>query len=158
MAAALMTQWLFNFVIAKVNLPRPFLLYNETITNPFDQLTPIMLDTITFGTFLVFGCACLTMVVYAIFCVPETKGVPLESIFMLFEGNIIAGATRDTVPRFSRAKHLAHSATIDPNEHFRDDEEDGSSTRKDGSMSSHVERVNPAAKNAAYSANASGAA
>ena len=54
MAAALMTQWLFNFVIAK--------------------LTPIMLAKITFGTFLVFGSACIVMVVYAIMCVPETKG------------------------------------------------------------------------------------
>ena len=54
MAAALMTQWLFNFVIAK--------------------LTPIMLDQITYGTFLVFGSACIVMVVYAIMCVPETKG------------------------------------------------------------------------------------
>ena len=54
MAAALMTQWLFNFVIAK--------------------LTPIMLDRITYGTFLVFGSACIVMVVYAVLCVPETKG------------------------------------------------------------------------------------
>ncbi|KAM0722637.1 hypothetical protein Q7P37_002078 [Cladosporium fusiforme] len=135
MAAALMTQWLFNFVIAK--------------------LTPIMLARITYGTFLVFGCACLTMVVYAIFCIPETKGVPLESIGMLFEGNIIAGATRDTIPRFSRAKHLAHG---DSNERYRDEEEEDSSIGKNGSMSSHVERVDPAAKNAAYGANAGSAA
>jgi hypothetical protein len=54
MAAALMTQWLFNFVIAK--------------------LTPIMLANITYGTFLVFGSACIVMVVYAILCIPETKG------------------------------------------------------------------------------------
>jgi hypothetical protein len=54
MAAALMTQWLFNFVIAK--------------------LTPIMLAKITYGTFLVFGSACIVMVVYAILCIPETKG------------------------------------------------------------------------------------
>lgn len=76
MAAALMTQWLFNFVIAK--------------------LTPIMLADITYGTFLLFGSCCAVMLFYAVFCVPETKGVPLESIGVLFEGNIIAGATRDT--------------------------------------------------------------
>lgn len=116
-----------------------------------------MLDKITFGTFLVFGCACLVMVFYAILCVPETKGVPLEAIPKLFEGNIIAGATRDTIPRYSRAKHLTHSANIDPDEHFRDEDEDFS-TRKNGSMSSHVERVDPRAKNAAYSANAGSAA
>lgn len=76
MAASLMTQWLFNFVIAK--------------------LTPILLAQITYGTFLLFGSCCSLMLLYAIFCVPETKGVPLESVGLLFEGNIIAGATADT--------------------------------------------------------------
>lgn len=86
MAASLMTQWLFNFVIAK--------------------LTPIMLDEITYGTYLLFGSCCVMMLIYAVLCVPETKGVPLESIGLLFEGNIIAGATRDTIPGQSRAKKL----------------------------------------------------
>lgn len=86
MAASLMTQWLFNFVIAK--------------------LTPIMLDRITFGTFLLFGACCILMLLYAVFFVPETKGVPLESINLLFKDNIIAGATKDTIPRFSRARKM----------------------------------------------------
>ncbi|KAH8780896.1 general substrate transporter [Diaporthe sp. PMI_573] len=86
MAASLMTQWLFNFVIAK--------------------LTPIMLDRITFGTFLLFGSCCILMLLYAVFFVPETKGVPLESINLLFKDNIIAGATKDTIPRFSRARKM----------------------------------------------------
>lgn len=81
MAASLMTQWLFNFVIAK--------------------LTPIMLAEITYGTYLLFGSSCAMMLFYAVFCVPETKGVPLESVGMLFEGNIVAGATKDL---FSRAR------------------------------------------------------
>jgi len=86
MAAALMTQWLFNFVIAK--------------------LTPIMLAKITYGTFLLFGACCICMALYAVFCVPETKNVPLESIQLLFEGNIIKGCTMDMVPRHSRARKL----------------------------------------------------
>ncbi|GAB7331250.1 hypothetical protein MBLNU13_g02711t1 [Cladosporium sp. NU13] len=134
MAAALMTQWLFNFVIAK--------------------LTPIMLAKITFGTFLVFGSACIVMVVYAIMCVPETKGVPLESIHMLFQGNIIAGATRDTIPRYSRAKHLSQLNSGESGEHYDDEE---GSIGKNGSMSSHVERVDNRAKDAAYGANNAGA-
>lgn len=90
MSAALMTQWLFNFVIAKI--------------------TPIMLANITYGTFLLFGAFCVVMLLYAVFCVPETKGVPLESVNLLFEGNIIAGATKDTIPSSSRARTLqAHS-------------------------------------------------
>lgn len=85
MAASLMTQWLFNFVIAK--------------------LTPIMLAEITYGTYLLFGACCALMLFYAVFCIPETKGVPLESISVLFEGNIIAGATRDLLST-ARAKEL----------------------------------------------------
>jgi MFS transporter, SP family, sugar:H+ symporter len=87
MAAALMTQWLFNFVIAK--------------------LTPIMLAEITYGTFLVFGSACIVMVIYTVICVPETKGIPLESIHLLFKNNVIAGATRDTIIGKTRAKTMA---------------------------------------------------
>jgi SP family sugar:H+ symporter-like MFS transporter len=117
-----------------------------------------MLDRITYGTFLVFGSACIVMVVYAVLCVPETKGVPLESIYMLFEGNIIAGATRDVVPRFSRAKHLAHSSNGESEGRYRDedDDEEEAGVGKDGSKSSHIERAGPA-KQAAYGANTAGA-
>lgn len=87
---------LFNFVIAK--------------------LTPIMLSDITYGTFLLFGSCCILMVVYTIFCVPETKNVPLESIHLLFEGNIIKGAVRDTVPRHSRARVLQHRGEVEGDE------------------------------------------
>ena len=83
-----MTQWLFNFVIAKI--------------------TPLMLSGITYGTFLLFGTCCIIMGIYTIFCVPETKNVPLESIHLLFEGDIIKGCMKDTIPRFSRARELQH--------------------------------------------------
>jgi SP family sugar:H+ symporter-like MFS transporter len=86
MAASLMTQWLFNFVIAK--------------------LTPIMLAEITYGTFLLFGSLCIAMGIWTVFCVPETKGVPLESIGELFDGEIIRGCLIDTFPKRSRAKRL----------------------------------------------------
>ncbi|PSN72138.1 MFS quinate transporter-like protein QutD [Corynespora cassiicola Philippines] len=94
MAAALMTQWLFNFVIAKI--------------------TPLMLDGITYGTFLLFGACCILMGIYTILCVPETKNVPLESIHLLFEGDIIKGCIKDTIPRHARAKKLQ-------NHHLDDD-------------------------------------
>ncbi|KAF2090704.1 MFS quinate transporter-like protein QutD [Saccharata proteae CBS 121410] len=89
MAAALMIQWLMNFVIAKI--------------------TPIMLANITYGTFLLFGACCICMLIYAVFCVPETKNVPLESVYLLFEGDIVKGATRDTLPRLTRSKELRDS-------------------------------------------------
>ncbi|KAL9037757.1 MAG: hypothetical protein Q9214_005557 [Letrouitia sp. 1 TL-2023] len=87
MASALMTQWLFNFVIAFI--------------------TPILLEKITYGTFLVYGAGCLLGVVWIVFGVPETKKIPLEKVHLLFEGNIIRGALRDIVPSRARAKALA---------------------------------------------------
>ncbi|KAM3416563.1 hypothetical protein BST61_g8153 [Cercospora zeina] len=92
MSAALMTQWLFNFVIAK--------------------LTPIMLAKITYGTFLLFGGCCILMAIYTVFCIPETKGVPLESIHLLFEGGITKGALKDTIPGKSRAKVLRETQVM----------------------------------------------
>jgi SP family sugar:H+ symporter-like MFS transporter len=86
MAASLMTQWLFNFVIAKI--------------------TPIMLAKITYGTFLLFGSLCIAMGIWAVLCVPETKGVPLESIGELFDGDIIKGCVQDLFPSKSRARQI----------------------------------------------------
>lgn len=84
MALALMMQWLMNFVISKI--------------------TPYLLADITYGTFLLFGACCVGMTVYAVVCVPETKGVPLEQVHLLFDGAIIKGCIRDTIPRLSRAR------------------------------------------------------
>jgi hypothetical protein len=87
---------LFNFVIAKI--------------------TPLMLADITYGTFLLFGACCILMFVYTIFLVPETKGIPLESINGLFEGSfatIMKGCIRDTVPRLARANKLKAHHLID---------------------------------------------
>lgn len=67
-----------------------------------------MLSGITYGTFLLFGTCCILMGIYTVFCVPETKNVPLESIHHLFEGDIIRGCIKDTVPRYSRARQLQH--------------------------------------------------
>jgi SP family sugar:H+ symporter-like MFS transporter len=82
----------------------------QALTQPqvIAKLTPLMLSGITYGTFLLFGTCCVIMGVYTVFCVPETKNVPLESIHHLFEGRIIAGCIRDTIPRYSRAKQLQH--------------------------------------------------
>ena len=73
---------------------------------------------------------------------------------MLFQGNIIAGAVRDTIPRYSRAKHLSQRNSDESGEHYDDEE---GALGKNGSMSSHVERVDNRAKDAAYGANNAGA-
>jgi len=108
-----MTQWLFNFVIAKI--------------------TPIMLADITYGTFLLFGSLCLVMGVWTVFCVPETKGVRLESIGELFEGSIIKGCVQDTWPARSRARKLREMDGVA-------EEEDGDVVRK-GARVEYVENA-----------------
>ena len=84
----------------------------------------------------------------------KSPGVPLESIHKLFQGNIVAGATRDVIPRYSRAKHLSQGGNGESDEHY--DDEEGSIGKKH-SVSSHVERVDNRAKDAAYGANNAGA-
>lgn len=115
MAAALMTQWLFNFVSTCRQETSSF--PPLTVGQVIAKITPLMLADITYGTFLLFGSCCLVMGVYVIFCVPETKNVPLESIYLLFEGDIIKGCIKDTIPRYSRSKQLQ-------NHHVTHDEDD----------------------------------
>ncbi|KAN0091823.1 general substrate transporter [Hyaloscypha variabilis] len=93
MALSLMTQWLFNFVIART--------------------VPIMLSSITYGTFLLFGGCSTCCFLYAMICVPETAKVPLESIHKLFDQNIIRGAFMDNFPRHRRAKKLQETLLDD---------------------------------------------
>lgn len=117
MALAIAVQWLFNFVISKI--------------------TPFLLDEITYGTFLLFGCCCASMTVYAIVCVPETMNVPLERIHCLFEGGIIKGALRDTVPRWRRSNKLREMR----NEDGEDGEEGLGKGEGLNGISTHVEGV-----------------
>lgn len=46
-----------------------------------------MLETITFGTFYFFLVFCVILFVWVLFLVPETKGVPIEEMDLLFGGN-----------------------------------------------------------------------
>ncbi|KAG1856107.1 general substrate transporter [Suillus subluteus] len=68
MSLATAVTWLFTYVIA--------------------QITPIMLDHITYGTYLVFGVASFIMAAW-------TTGYPLEDIKYLFEKDIIVRSLED---------------------------------------------------------------
>lgn len=76
------------------------------------------------------------MIFYAAFCVPETKGVPLESIGLLFEGNIIAGATSDLTSGGARARRLRDHHLAGPN--GMRTEEDGGKLADDGEQEQEV--------------------
>jgi len=75
MSVAIGIQWLFSFTISK--------------------LTPIMLNNIKYGTFLLFGFCCLVMAVWAWLCLPETTGYALEDIGLLFEKDVILRSVQD---------------------------------------------------------------
>lgn len=75
MSLASATTWLFTYVIA--------------------QITPIMLDRITYGTYLVFGVASFIMAIWVYIFIPETTGYPLEDIKYLFEKDIIVRSLED---------------------------------------------------------------
>ncbi|GJE88573.1 sugar porter family MFS transporter [Phanerochaete sordida] len=72
---AIGVNWLFSFTVSK--------------------LTPIMLNRITYGTYLVFGVFCIIMVTWTYFCLPETKGYALEDIRFLFEDSVCTRALQD---------------------------------------------------------------
>lgn len=75
LAVAIGVNWLFSFTVSK--------------------LTPIMLNKITYGTYLVFGVLCLLMAIWTYFFLPETKGYALEDIKYLFEHDVIVRALQD---------------------------------------------------------------
>ena len=58
------TQWLFNFCIT--------------------ELTPSAVNHIGYRTFIMFGCFCFGMGVFAFFFIKETKGMTLEDMDILF--------------------------------------------------------------------------
>lgn len=53
------------------------------------QVTPILMDKITWGTYLVYGAIGLIMLVWIILFAPEPKGLSLEEMEVVFHGPII---------------------------------------------------------------------
>jgi len=60
-------NWAFNAIIGKVG--------------------PLLLASIVYGTYFLFGSFCVVMAIYTFFLVPETKGIMLESMPELFQGS-----------------------------------------------------------------------
>ncbi|EPQ52582.1 sugar transporter [Gloeophyllum trabeum ATCC 11539] len=75
LAVAVAVNWLFAFTIGKI--------------------TPIMLNSIKYGTFLLFGMLCLIMAAWAYFLLPETTGYALEDIKYLFEKDLVLRSVQD---------------------------------------------------------------
>lgn len=75
LTVAVSINWLFSFTISR--------------------LTPVMLENITYGTFLLFGMCCVIMAVWTYLFLPETKGYALEDIKYLFEKDVIVRSLED---------------------------------------------------------------
>ncbi|KAI7907120.1 general substrate transporter [Cokeromyces recurvatus] len=64
------SNWLMNFIIS--------------------LFVPVMLTTITWGTYIFFGCCCVVMAICVWLFYPETKGHSLEEMDLVFSGSILA--------------------------------------------------------------------
>ncbi|KAG2114854.1 general substrate transporter [Suillus clintonianus] len=65
------------------------------LTYATTQLTPTMLERMTYRTYLMFGAFSFIMVLWVYFFLPETTGYPLEDIKYLFEKDIIIRSLED---------------------------------------------------------------
>lgn len=89
MAACTATHWLFNFAIARS--------------------VPYMITNIGYGTYFIFA-TCITLSIpFVYFCLPETKGLSLEEVDVLFEGpradsDILVETGK--LPEMSHVEHL----------------------------------------------------
>ncbi|KAF9041024.1 sugar transporter [Hymenopellis radicata] len=75
LSIAIGVNWLFSFTISK--------------------LTPIMLNDIKYGTFLIFGICCVLMSIWAYAFLPETSGYSLEQMKYLFGKDVITRSLQD---------------------------------------------------------------
>eukprot|EP01117_Protostelium_nocturnum_P014667 TRINITY_DN5602_c0_g1_i1.p1 TRINITY_DN5602_c0_g1~~TRINITY_DN5602_c0_g1_i1.p1 ORF type:complete len:475 (+),score=128.14 TRINITY_DN5602_c0_g1_i1:151-1575(+) len=63
-AASTVSNWVWNAIVSKI--------------------APLILAKINYYTYLIWGGFCIAMALFALFCVPETKGLTLEQIEVLF--------------------------------------------------------------------------
>ncbi|KAH7913229.1 general substrate transporter [Hygrophoropsis aurantiaca] len=75
LSVAVGVNWLFSFTISR--------------------LTPVMLEKITYGTFLIFGICCMIMTVWTYILLPETTGYALEDVKYLFEKDVMVRSLQD---------------------------------------------------------------
>jgi sugar porter (SP) family MFS transporter len=68
---------------------------NWLLSFTISRLTPVMLEKMKYGIFLLFGVCCMLMAAWAYVMLPETKGYALEDIKYLFEKDIIVRSLED---------------------------------------------------------------
>ena len=81
-------------------------------------LVPVLLESITYGTYLIFGSFCISMAVLAFLFYPETKGRSLEEMDAVFGSSIFAITSRKKQQRKKRKNlengYTNNTATLKP--------------------------------------------
>ncbi|CAF1557958.1 unnamed protein product, partial [Adineta ricciae] len=62
-------------------------------------LVPVLLERITYGTYLIFGSLCFIMAVLVYFFYPETKGRSLEEMDLVFSNSVLVDSVRQRQKR-----------------------------------------------------------
>lgn len=113
-ACAAGSNWLWNFLISR--------------------FTPQMFATMDYGVYFFFASLMIISVIFVYFLIPETKGIPLESMDLLFD-----------VKPVWRAHAAALSTLRDEEERFRRDIEESGIGGEEGKRLAkglHVENSN----------------
>lgn len=112
-ACAAGSNWLWNFLISR--------------------FTPQMFSSMGYGVYFFFASLMILSIIFVFFLLPETKGVPLESMEQLFEEKPVRRAHGTVISRLREEE-----------ERFRQDiEQSGISDEKNGSREPalHVEEA-----------------
>ncbi|KAF7179780.1 hypothetical protein CNMCM7691_008830 [Aspergillus felis] len=84
--------WMCNFIIGLV--------------------TPDMLDTITYGTYIFFAAFCLLALAFTFFCIPETRGKTLEDMDLIF-GDTAAHEEKQRIVQIEAELRETHAGDPD---------------------------------------------
>lgn len=68
-------------------------------------LVPVLLESITYGTYLIFGSFCISMALLTFLFYPETKGKSLEEMDTVFGSSILAITSRKTEQSNKNIEH-----------------------------------------------------
>jgi sugar porter (SP) family MFS transporter len=75
-------------------------------------LVPVLLERLTYGTYLIFGTFCFSMAILVFFFYPETKGRSLEEMDVVFSGSIRVSASHKRKKNRSTTRRLHPHITM----------------------------------------------
>jgi len=95
LALSTLSNWLLNFAIG--------------------YATPYMVDAINYHVFMVWGSCCILCFLFTFFCIPETKGLSLEQVELLWAHSTVLGSTsyRRQLIEESQSHQVADGAAND---------------------------------------------